>query len=70
MSPEDVKAREREERQAWDGYFAEALANTARYRAATIGTKVHRTNSTQEEILAACAEIADAMLEIRKQRFA
>lgn len=69
MGHDEVLAVEREERQAWDIYFAEALANSARFRAATISSKVHAASSTMDETLSKCADIADSMLEIRRRRF-
>lgn len=69
MENGEFLARSREERQAWDVYFAEALANSARYRTAAIAAKSNIASSTLDETLAKCAEIADSMLAIRRKRF-
>lgn len=69
MSSNTPEERAKEDRQAWDFYFAEAYANSARFRAATIGNRVNTANSTLEETLEKCAETADKMLAIRRKRF-
>lgn len=69
MSSNTPEERAKEDRQAWDFYFAEAYANSARYRAATIGTRVHTADTTADELLEKCAVTADKMLAIRRKRF-
>lgn len=69
MAFDDVVAREKEDRQAWDLYFKEAVANVYRTRAAATVAKINLMKSERDDMLEGCAAIADKMLEIRKQRF-